>query len=597
MVRHHLRKTLAPAFILMVVAGVSVPATGQTSGDTEVTVGSEDTIFSQNKQNEPSVAIDPAHPTVVAAGSNDNIDMEACNAGPPTDCPFTLDVGGTGVHFSFDSGDTWIQPTYTGLTARDCLGDPDPAVTTDVCVAHPGPIGTLPRYDEAGLVSDGDPALAFGPVPDAEGDFSWANGSRLYFGNLTSNLSVSETLSFKGFEAIAVSRIDGDPALTPAIVADQDNWMAPVIASSQSSATFADKVQVWADNAESSPFFGNAYVCYARFQGAGAAPMTVATSTDGGDTWVNKKVSPGHNVAPRMWGQSGCTIRTDSDGVVYVFYEEFQNPAFFFPPSGRHFLVQSFDGGASWTRPRVINEVIDPCYELEFDGASSRCVSDGIAGARNDLAASPNVSIANGAPTGAGATDEIVLTWVGFEENRDEHVWVRYSTDGGASWSDPQIVESPGDRGYYSAPALSPDGTDLYLVYNAFTTPFRDDTTSVRGLVGVVLHADVGPAGAPTGWTEVHRGAVGDPRGSAQNNIIIEFLGDYVYASATNNYAVAVWQDARNAGVCPAVQTWRAAMQADPASFPQGRPAIQEECPATFGNTDIFAWSGADPTP
>jgi hypothetical protein len=597
MVRHHLRKTLAPAFILMVVAGVSVPATGQASGDTEVTVGSNDTIFSQNKQNEPSVAIDPAHPTVVAAGSNDNIDMEACNAGPPTDCPFTLDVGGTGVHFSFDSGDTWMQPTYTGLTARDCLGDPDPAVTTDVCVAHPGPIGTLPRYDEAGLVSDGDPALAFGPVPDADGDFSWANGSRLYFGNLTSNLSVSETLSFKGFEAIAVSRIDGDPALTPAIVADQDNWMAPVIASSQSSATFADKVQVWADNAESSPFFGNAYVCYARFQGAGAAPMTVATSTDGGDTWVNKKVSPGHNVAPRMWGQSGCTIRTDSDGVVYVFYEEFQNPAFFFPPSGRHFLVQSFDGGASWTRPRVINEVIDPCYELEFDGASSRCVSDGIAGARNDLAASPNVSIANGAPTGAGATDEIVLTWVGFEENRDEHVWVRYSTDGGASWSDPQIVESPGDRGYYSAPALSPDGTDLYLVYNAFTTPFRDDTTSVRGLVGVVLHADVGPAGAPTGWTEVHRGAVGDPRGSAQNNIIIEFLGDYVYASATNNYAVAVWQDARDAGVCPAVQTWRAAMQADPASFPQGRPAIQEECPANFGNTDIFAWSGADPTP
>jgi hypothetical protein len=597
MVRHHLRKMLAPAFILMVVAGLSVPATAIHGGDTEVTVGSDDTIFSQNKQNEPSVAIDPANPTVVAAGSNDNIDMEACNAGPPTDCPFTLDVGGTGVHFSFDSGDTWMQPTYTGLTARDCLGDPDPAVTTDVCVAHPGPIGTLPRYDEAGLVSDGDPALAFGPVPDADGDFSWANGSRLYFGNLTSNLSVSETLSFKGFEAIAVSRIDGDPALTPAIVADQNNWMAPVIASSQSSATFADKVQLWADNAESSPFFGNAYVCYARFQGAGAAPMTVATSTDGGDTWVNKKVSPGHNVAPRMWGQSGCTIRTDSNGVVYVFYEEFQNPAFFFPPSGRHFLVQSFDGGASWTRPRVINEVIDPCYELEFDGASSRCVSDGIAGARNDLAASPNVSIANGAPTGAGATDEIVLTWVGFEENRDEHVWVRYSTDGGASWSDPQIVESPGDRGYYSAPALSPDGTDLYLVYNAFTTPFRDDTTSVRGLVGVVLHADVGPAGAPTGWTEVHRGAVGDPRGSAQNNIIIEFLGDYVYASATNNYAVAVWQDARDAGVCPAVQTWRAAMQADPASFPEGRPAIQEVCPATFGNTDIFAWSGADPTP
>jgi hypothetical protein len=593
--RRSLAGALGAAAVIALVGSLSVPAAAIHGGDTEVTVGSDDTIFSQNKQNEPAVAIDPAHPTVVAAGSNDNIDMEACNAGPPTDCPFTLDVGGSGVHFSFDSGDSWIQPTYTGLTARDCLGDPDPAVTTDVCVAHPGPIGTLPGYDDAGLVSDGDPAVAFGPIPDEEGDFAWDNGSRLYYANLSSNLSVSETVTFKGFEAIAVSRIDGAPALTPAIVADQSSWMDPVIVSSQTSATFADKEQIWADNAESSPFFGNAYICFARFQGSGAAPMTVATSTDGGDTWVNKKVSPGHNVAPRMWGQSGCTIRTDSEGVVYVFYEEFQNPQFFLPPPGRHFLVQSFDGGATWTRPRVINEVIDPCYELNFDGTSLRCVQDGLAGARNDLAGSPTVSIANGAPTGIGATNEIALTWDGFEENQDEHVWLRYSTDGGATWSEPETIETPGDRGYYSAPALSPDGTDLYVVYNAFTTPFRENTTDVRGLVGVVLHANVDPlTGVPSGWSEVHRGTTGDPRGSSQNNIVIEFLGDYVYASATNDYAVAVWNDARAAAVCPAVNAFRADYQVTRSLA--GRPPIQQACPATFGNTDIFGWSGADPT-
>ena len=51
---------------------------------------------------------------------------------------------------------------------------------------------------------------------------------------------MSETITFKGFEAIAVSRIDGDPALTPTIVADEDNWLDPVIFSKQSSATFAD---------------------------------------------------------------------------------------------------------------------------------------------------------------------------------------------------------------------------------------------------------------------------------------------------------------------------------------------------------------------
>jgi hypothetical protein len=568
--------------------------------DTRVSIGSPETPFSQNKQNEPAIAVDANHPNVLVAGANDNIDMEACNAGDDTTCPFTPDVGGSGVYFSFDSGTTWTQPTYTGWTARDCqgvVGNNDPP-----CQPAVGSIGTLPKYYENGLVSDGDPALAFGPRPGPNG-FSWENGSRLYYANLTSNFSAGTSeQAFKGFEAIAVSRTDD---VSAAAANDASAWKDPVIVSKQSSTTFSDKEQIWADNAESSPFFGNVYVCWAsyRSQEKGLAlpqPLVVATSTDGGDTWRQKQVTSASNnpFNPKQgFGRSGCTVRTDSNGVVYVFAEQF---AVGTPGQDSHIMVKSYDGGATWTRPQNLGLAVNTCFLVQFDGTVFRCVMDGVGGARDDLSASPSVDIANGAPSGAGATDEIVRTWVdGRDGVNHEHVFVSYSTNGGNSWSTPAPTETAGDRGYYSAIAISPDGTDAYLVYNAFTTPLRNDTTSPRALVGVVKHANIGANGVPGGWSELHRGAPGDPRGSSQNNLWLEFLGDYVYAVATDTYGAAVWNDTRNAADCPAIDAWRAAAQV---AIQNGtpvptKPAPQQDCPATFGNSDIFGGSYADPTP
>ena len=282
-----MRKFLITAFVAVVAFGVIVGIAGA-APDTLVANGSPTTPFSQNKQNEPALAIDANHPNIVVAGANDNIDMEACNAGTDNTCPFTAGVGSSGVYFSFDSGHTWTQPTYSGWSARNCLGsvgNSDPP-----CQPTVGPIGTLPNYFENGLVSDGDPGLAFGPKPDASGHFSWANGSRLYYSNLTA--AFPDAAPFKGAEAIAVSRTDNVQAAAGG-GGGANAWLDPVIVTKQSSTTFSDKSQIWADNAASSPFFGNVYVCLASFRSnsqgnASPQPLMVATSTDGGDTWMQQ---------------------------------------------------------------------------------------------------------------------------------------------------------------------------------------------------------------------------------------------------------------------------------------------------------------------
>ncbi len=576
------RTKKAVGVAILTVAALStpaLPAQATHGGDTRVSIGSPPSPFSANKQNEPALAVDQHSPNILVAGSNDEIDIEPCAVGDPTVCPFTQGVGVSGVYFSFDSGDTWVQPTYQGWTARH---------TKTENQGYRGPIGTLPGYFEQGLVSDGDPAVAFGPRR-VNGAFSWSNGSRLYYANLTSNFTGSRTEGkIKGFEAIGVSRTDNVRA---AASGDASAWKAPVIAAKNSATTFADKEQIWADNAASSKFFGNVYVCYAEFRSnsfgqALPTPLVVATSRDGGDTWTKKQVGPAVDNG-RIALPDGCTVRTDSDGNVYVFgLGKPTNNG----PAGE-VMYRSADGGTHWVGPTLVAPAVSPGV---IDPVLGRPVMDGIAGARVDLAAAPSVDIANGAPTGADATDEIVMTWAdGRAGLNHEKALLTYSKNRGTSWSKPTKISTPGDRPVYTAPAISPDGTDLYVVYNAFTNPYRSTTSTSRNLLGVVLHADVS-SGTPQNWTTLHRSPPGDPRGTSQNGLTAEFLGDYVYAVATRAYGAAVWNDARNAADCPAIDAWRLSLRTG-TTVPT--PAPGTDCPANFGNSDIYGGSYADPTP
>jgi len=150
------------------------------------------------------------------------------------------------------------------------------------------------------------------------------------------------------------------------------------------------------------------------------------------------------------------------------------------------------------------------------------------------------------------------------------------------------------DRPDFPAVAISPNGQDVYLVYDNHLDPWRPTMAGARLLQGVVRHADVGIGGVVDAFATLHRGVTGDARAASQNDLTAGFLGDYNYAAASRTFGVAVWNDVRSGAVCAAIDRSRASLVTPhplPARWPIG------VCPATFGNSDIFDGTYADPTP
>lgn len=135
--------------------------------------------------------------------------------------------------------------------------------------------------------------------------------------------------------------------------------------------------------------------------------------------------------------------------------------------------VRSFDGGRTFERPRILAQLTE-CGLPDPD--TGRLSFDGIAGARTD--SYPSVDIANGAPGGADATNEIVLTYCNGP------------TDHGQTLASAGSASPLTDRPDFPAIAISPNGTDVYATYTNYLQPWQSSALAPARLAqGVVLHA------------------------------------------------------------------------------------------------------------
>jgi hypothetical protein len=344
-------------------------------------------------QNEPVIAVDPNNPNRVVAGANDYVTRTwSCFVGS-TPCS-ALGDGYSGTYFSNDGGATW------------CCVATDPS---NIGTLIPGVEHLVAGPYDAG----GDPALAF----DSRG--------AVYFSGLGFDRSSPPN-------TVEVSRgtFNASGNLT---------WGSPsFVDQTTSPSIFNDKEWVASDSHASSPFRDRVYVSFTRFvfnafTGAFVqSPIFFAFSSDGGATF-----STPQSVVGNLIFDQGSRIVVGPDGTVYVFWESFNRFTLFNSVE----MVKSTDGGVTWSKPVQVAPLADiarvqntafrlnsfPAADIAPDGTLYAVWSSEENNSATSYATDPTCFIFSSTLATIYAHCHAASFW-------------SKSTDGGATWSTPELI-------------------------------------------------------------------------------------------------------------------------------------------------------------
>jgi len=531
---------------LGVVAAIALPAVALAASAVDVQANQPQVAgdpssnatarFPTNKQNEPTIAVNPTNPSLLVAGANDEQRQPPCGPGPvrgsvpANDCSFFPGVGTDGVYTSSDGGASWTNR------------------------------GLLPGFSDNGgnLQSDGDPRVVYGPRPDASGSFASAraagafvNGVRAYYGGLA-EFAPGSSQGQQAPELLTVSTSDNNGV----------SWSDPVIAANGHGFLFNDKPDVWVDRNPGSPFFGRVYVSWTQFRGSAftffGEPVRVVFSDDGGKTWSKERqLSAAQNIG--HGGRQGSTVRTGPDGTVYVVWEDSDVNGF------KQVVAVSHDGGVTFSRP--------------IDIARVRDIQDPIPGANFRDNSFPSLAVDQ-------RTGAVFVAWADLR-NGTGRIVVSKSSDHGSTWSTPAVV-SPAADGYafFQGLDVAPNGR-VDVGYQALKANATGPAAYGTGNATIDSFYVQSTNGGATWSASTQVSSVSsDPAASAQNNLARQFWGDYNTLASTSANAFFIYTDSRNGAGCAAVDAFQHGV--DGSGPVTSKPAPGNVCPAQFGNTDVF---------
>lgn len=490
-----------------VVDGVDVKVTNDNNN---VDGGTPNPGFdAANRQsNEPSIALNPANPAVVAAAGNDYRLV-------PTD---HADVW-LGVYLSQDGGASWFNTMVPGFnTDTSAAGTASPLKGLD---ASGDPVA---RFDAAGNLFIG--GLAFNRNFDQAdkpvdalvylAKFAYTPGTPAVPSTATSagnppNYTYEfTTVVDRGAVGFAVPGVQGFAGQL-----NDKNWHA-------------------IDTNPASPCFGAIYFSYTKFAGlVGQSPILLTRSFDDGRTFetpqqVNRKGPNGTRVAQASY------FALAPDGTIYVAYETGATAS---DPTTEVQVVKSTNCGKSFGRPTTAATF--DAMPFQTAGLSFRTPTN------------PQVALDDLDPS------TIYVTYMSLEGGDDANIYVARSTDGAASFGAPVRVNDDATNKHQFWPTIAVSHGALHVAW----LDLRDSTNTTDAEAGNdeinTYYASSGTAGVawPAFSHNERISDVGsDPNCRMFGGGTVNFHGDYIELAArwtgAGHVVHVIWPDNRDVSPC-----------------------------------------------